>query len=529
METVLNRMPPKAKPKPKARVKAKAKPKAAVRRIPRRGVLRRPAVVPPVGVAPGDREAWTDGGLASLRDVPLEQLGRGVKVVVAEGSYFTAPCQAAGVVDRVEIDSGQVHLHANLSGTNNENLLKYASGKPRGLVRIHRCDAHCTGDRVAEDLIHCVKARLRKSDDLEEGWIDNLVTVEPVDDDLKDLRARGEDLPAGRGAPAVEARERARSLGKKDKKKKDKKSRKRKKGDLSSGDNKPKEKKVVRAKREDIASGTSSSASSTVDLSGRKPRSASIKPLKALYAGTGLDPKEKVRKKVAKRARRKGRKAKDTKSGSSEENSSSASSSHDGEALDSTLFDPDTRLQKIAEFAPGALAAQALQAMRSGLLQSIGSVDRPGALAPVGLAYFRQQLIRRSTGPVQRELVNLCTALDWLVRGSPARAADVIAQRIKSIESSLSGSHWSVSQRLEVCPQDTMSLAAQEELSSAQRAAADEAKVTYLAGLPDGRRSKGKGKEKDKGQPVRKEFDKGKGRTSGKGDSRKQKEEQAAK
>ena len=524
-------MPPKAKPKPKARVKAKAKPKAAVRRIPRRGVLRRPAVVPPVGVAPGDREPWSDGGLASLRDVPLEQLGRGVKVVVTEGSYFTAPCQAAGVVDRVEIESGQVHLHANLSGTNNENLLKYASGKPRGLVRIHRCDAHCTGDRVAEDLIHCVKARLRKSDDLEEGWIDNLVTVEPVDDDLKDLRARGEDLPAGRGEPAVGARERARSLGKKDtkKKKKDKKSRKRKKGDLSSGDNKPKEKKVVRAKREDIASGTSSSASSTVDLSGRKPRSASIKPLKALYAGTGLDPKEKVRKKVAKRARRKGRKAKDTKSGSSEENSSSASSSHDGEALDSTLFDPDTRLQKIAEFAPGALAAQALQAMRSGLLQSIGSVDRPGALAPVGLAYFRQQLIRRSTGPVQRELVNLCTALDWLVRGSPARAADVIAQRIKSIESSLSGSHWSVSQRLEVCPQDTMSLAAKEELSSAQRAAADEAKVTYLAGLPDGRRSKGKGKEKDKGQPVRKEFDKGKGRTSGKGDSRKQKEEQAAK
>ena len=167
--------------------------------------------------------------------------------------------------------------------------------------------------------------------------------------------------------------------------------------------------------------------------------------------------------------------------------------------------------------------------MRSGLLQSIGSVDRPGALAPVGLAYFRQQLIRRSTGPVQRELVNLCTALDWLIRGSPARAADVIAQRIKSIESSLSGSHWSVSQRLEVCPQDTMSLAAKEELSSAQRAAADEAKVTYLAGLPDGRCSKGKGKEKDKGQPVRKEFDKGKGRTSGKGDSRKQKDDQAAK
>ena len=524
-------MPPKAKPKPKARVRAKAKPKAAVRRMARRGILRRPAVVPPVVPAPGDREAWSDGGVASLIDVPLEQLGRSVKLVVVEGTYFTAPCQAAGVVDKIEIDSGQVHIHAKLSGTNNENLLKYASGKPRELVRIHRCDAHCTGDRVAEDLIHGVKARLRRSDALEEGWIDNLVTVEPIDDELKDLRVRGEGLPADRGDPAAVARERGRSSGKKDKKrkKKDKKGRRHKKGDRSSEEKKSKEKKIARAKKEVMRSGTSTSGTSTVDLSGRKPRSASIKPLKALFAGTGLDPKEKVRKKVAKRARRRARKAKDTKSGSSEENSSSASSSHDGEALDSTLFDPDTRLQKIAEFAPGALAAQALQAMRSGLLQSIGSEDRPGALAPVGLAYFRQQLVRRSTGPVQRELVNLCTALDWLVRGSPARAADVISQRLKSIESSLSGTHWSVSQRLEVCPQDTMSLAAKEELSSAQRAAADEAKVTYLAGLPDGRRSKGKGKDKDKGQPVRKEFDKGKGRPTGKGDHRKQKDDQAAK
>ena len=524
-------MPPKAKPKAKGRVKALAKPKAAMAVVRGRGALRRPALAPPPAAAPGPRELWMSGEEVSMRSVPLELLGRGVKLVVSEGTYFTAPCQVAGTIGRLEIAGEDVHALIRATGTSNENLLRHASDKTKNVLRLHRCGADCSGDRVSEDLVHCKMIRQAKSKEAEEGWVDNLETVETMEDDLKDLRAR----EAGIGAPLAKEgaldRERGRSLRKKEKKKKARSKKKKKdkkdRGSVhSSPDKGGKSKKKVDAKKEKVGAASTSSSSSSVDLSGRKPRSAAVKGVTALFAGTGLDPSEKVRKRVAKRARRKGRKQKSDKSGSSGRSSSGGSTSEEGEALEAALFNPETKLQKIAELCPGALAAQSPQAMRTGLLQSIGSDDQPGALAPVGLAYFRQQLHRKASGPIQRELINLCTVLDLLVKGVPARAADVVAQRIKSIESTLGGAHWTVSQRLEVCPQDTMTLAAREELSSAQKAAAEEAKISFLASQPEGRSSKGKGKDKDKGSSYRTSQDKGKGKSSNKGDKNKKEEHQ---
>ena len=294
------------------------------------------------------------GEEVSMRSVPLELLGRGVKLVVSEGTYFTAPCQVAGTIDRLEIAGEDVHALIRATGTSNENLLRHASDKTKNVLRLHRCGADCSGDRVSEDLVHCKMIRQAKSKEAEEGWVDNLETVATMEDDLKDLRAR----EAGIGAPLAKEgaldRERGRSLKKKEKKKKarSKKKKKDKKGRgsvHSSPDKGGKSKKKVDGKKETFGAASTSSSSSSVDLSGRKPCSAAVKGVTALFAGAGLDPSEKVRKRVAKRARRKGRKQKSDKSGSSGRSSSGGSSSEEGEALEAALFNPETKLQKIAE------------------------------------------------------------------------------------------------------------------------------------------------------------------------------------
>lgn len=148
---------------------------------------------------------------------------------------------------------GTFHLHLQqLCGTSNENLLRFVSGNPTGLIRAHRCSPECTGAWVADDLSHIVKARLMKPKDQEEGWVENFVSVPPAEDDLTNLRARGEGLTVGGAAEAVEGRERGRSSkGKKDKKKsRPKKDKKRKKEGRNSPDRGVKPKKEEKAKKE---------------------------------------------------------------------------------------------------------------------------------------------------------------------------------------------------------------------------------------------------------------------------------------
>ena len=70
---------------------------------------------------------------------------------------------------------------------------------------------------------------------------------------------------------------------------------------------------------------------------------------------------------------------------------------------------------------PGTLACQALSQMRSVLLSEIGNEDRPGMLKACALAYFRQQVARKATGPAQRELLSIATAVDLIL--------DVLIQR----------------------------------------------------------------------------------------------------
>ena len=79
---------------------------------------------------------------------------------------------------------------------------------------------------------------------------------------------------------------------------------------------------------------------------------------------------------------------------------------------------------------------------------------------------------------------------------------DVLAQRLKAMESSLNGAHWSVSQKLEVAHPESSSIAKRLELHNAQRETHLENRTKYLSSLGGGPKReerpevKGKGKEK---------------------------------
>ena len=415
--------------------------------------------------------------------------------------------------------------------TTSEALLRFYSGRPDIVLHCHRCTEECTGEVVADDLVHVQKARLMKGQSEEEPWVRNLLKADPnEEDELRDLRARdalrlSADVEVAKGKKPDEPEKDAGSK-KKDKKKSKGKKKKKKKAKKSSSASAKSSKKARKSKAEvqQKKEVSVSSSSSSVGDDGKRPRSASQKSLLSLYRGTGLDPRERVRKRVARRARKRAKHAKADRSSSSSRSGSEGETSIEEDPEDVELFEADSRLKKLSDAFPGALCCLSVKMMRQNLLQSIGEDARPAGVQPVCLSYYRQQLQKRAMGPTQRELVTLSAALDWLLKGHPARAADLMRQRLKSIESVLSGAHWSVAQRMEIAPQEGLFLAAAQELPAAQKDAYSESKVRHLAGLPDGRKGKGKSKEKER---ERYDHPKGKGKSkgSGKADRTKAKED----
>ena len=330
-------MAPKAKVRAKAKAKALAKAKAgAMRRLGAmrvhpRGAARRPAAAPFVGGAPGPRELWRAGQLLKASDIPVDELAKGIEVIAEEVSYFGAPGRVAGVITGLEVERDATHVLLRATGTDSETLLRQCSGHPKGVLRLHLCPEGCAGDRVSENLVH----------------------------GLKHDRAHGGDRKASKES----------HRGSKDKKKEKKRGRspKKKKKEKRSRDrsrSRRKKAKEERPKKEVVEKDSSSSSSSGIRLDGRRLRGASVKSPQALFAGTGLGFKDKVRRRVARRAKRLVRRKKTDGSGSTGSRSSSGSKEEDfdqdegffgGElprSVGGSLFDIDAQ-GIVGEFRPG--------------------------------------------------------------------------------------------------------------------------------------------------------------------------------
>lgn len=497
---------PKAKAKAKARARAKAKARAGAPPVRRRGRhLRRPAAVDP-GTGDGPEVTaltkWQAGQVVMMEETPVEWLLGCPGVVIEEAYYYLKPCQVAGKVQNVTAKGDHTYLAMDITGTTEEGLLRHLCSHPGRLVRVHKCKSTCSGEETAEDLVHGVRVRPMRMDGSEEGWTRNVAKATPMEVEEDELAALRKKVTGGDKDPGKEA-----VVGDGKKAKKDKKKEK-------------KSKKEVR----------DSTSSEAVATDGTKARLSSQKKAKTLFSGTGMDPKEKVRMKVARMAKKFV-----AKKGKVSSSSSSSTETGDEEDLtltgDESLFQQASRVRSVAENYPGALAAAAISQMRSCLLQELGTEERKGAVTPVALQYLRQSIQKKATGGVLREALTLCSSIDQLVRARPAQCLDIMVQRLKSIEASLAGSHWSVSQKLEIPPQENPSIAGVAELRDARKETAQEAQTKRLASMPDGYAGagqKGGGKTKGQGKDDNRRYQDGKkGGKGGKyqGDSWKKKDE----
>eukprot|EP00438_Fugacium_kawagutii_P005608 Skav201437 [mRNA] locus=scaffold201:440319:446233:- [translate_table: standard] len=402
--------------------------------------MRRPAGADVRAEGEDPSSAWDRGEEVPFHSMAIESFGPGTMFVAEDGTYFTKKVNFAGVVRGVDIVGGEAHFRVLLLGTQSEDLLKKHTENPHETFQVHRCPPTCSQELVGDRVIHAVKVRKMLDARVEEGWVRNLekpaidVTGE---DELAHLRARGDALREQPAGSQEKAKEKSKKKEKKEKEKKEKEKKKKK------GKRKSKEVENEKAKAAESSSSTAKSLKN-----GNRSKSASVKDPQVLFRGTGLDMRDKVRSRVAKLARRHVRKksAKDSSSSSesSGEEESQSRSSDKGQGTES-IFAQTSKVRMLAENYPGALCAQALEKMREVLITEQGLEDSGNFLRPTALPYFRQQLQRRCTGPMQRELHTLATALDQLIRGRAACAADTLMQRMNRQgvreESTLKGRH----------------------------------------------------------------------------------------
>ena len=240
-----------------------------------------------------------------------------------------------------------------------------------------------------EGLIHCRQARLVKDVMDEPEWISNLKPGRPpVDwgrDELASLRREAGVTPK---VPATKVRSSS-SSSKKGKRRRDR----------SSGDSKKDSKSRKKTCQKDA-----------------------IQEPKALFEGTGLDPKDRVRRHFRQKAMKLVRKRtskKEEASGSSSSGSQSGKTDHEelGE-----LFGESVKARLVADRFPGILAMESLVAMRSSLLQEAGETEDQVALKPTALLYYRGNLSKKTSGPQGREVLTHCTVVDYLLRRSGSRS-----------------------------------------------------------------------------------------------------------
>ena len=433
--------------------------------------------------------------LADVEATGLLGLG---KIWLKDAMYYLRPVEVVGKITGLESDpEGRLMVNFKVSGTRDDGLLREMSGKRDRLAKVHVCPGHCPANTTGEAFLH---ARLyRKIEGEGEGWFTNLEVV-PIEDERED------ELELLRKAAALEGRTREEASPREEKK--SKKEKKRKERSPEKGGKKEKEPEV------ELEPGQ--------------------KELTVVYGGTALDPDHQVRERQLKKARKVGRSSKKKKKkkksdGGSSSGSGSSSTSSD---LDDGrgLFENERKMKLIWRKYPGSLAASAVMEARENLISSAGTLwGVEKGVPPVLTQYGRVHLLPLMGGAMSQEALTLCVSLDLLLQGKVASCADVIAQRVKALESTARGNHWQVSRQLELIRSEIQGIADEQETLQAARRAREEAKLKSMAskapGFGGGERPYdgrgGKGKNKDaKGSGKQRADEAGKGRQDGKKDDK---------
>lgn len=453
-------------------------PKAALRRPAGRGNggragLRRPAAALEAG-QPKRRGGGLEMELCQLPIGEVQSLG---SIFLKEAVYYHRKIEVVGRVAQVRVEHGQTYIELDVTGTQDEGLLKVLTGKEDRMIKVHLCAPDCDNSLTGEYLIHG-KAGI-KVEEKALPLYTNVVKVpgreERGVDEMESLRLEQERLRRDEG------RLKEASPKRKKKEKKAKESKKEKKAD-----------------REEAKGKSSAEESAT----GGK------KSLRALYGHTGLDPDAQRRKKIMKKAQRIGRSKKKGKK--KKDSSASSSSSSSGSKSDSTsegegggLFDSQKKIKTLWERYPGALTCNSLQEAQRHLVTSSGTMwqlDKT-KLAPLMTHLARQNLMPIMSAPMAQEALTIAMTLDLLLQGQPASACDILSQRLKSLEAIARNTHWSVARQLKLVKADGLALTEDSESIEAARRAREEARLSSMmskspfAGAGDYRNSGGKGKK----------------------------------
>eukprot|EP00435_Cladocopium_sp_Y103_P038820 s933_g10.t1 len=408
-------------------------------------------------------------------------------VEVTEGTYWSEKVTAALRVKEVRIKEDGLRMSCQVLGTQSEALLRAASGLEGSLMEAHLCPAECTGEPHAENLLHVRKMRILGAH--REAWMSNLLGGDrpPAgEDELAELRRDKEQLKK----PEAAVREAGRGSYSP--------------SPLREGDQK-KEKRRRRSKKK------------------KKRRTEfkveGVKEVKALFKDTGLDPDAGVRKRFRKRAAKMAKRKKEGRSTGSSSSSRETSSSMAGG--DHTLFGSSSKIQKVGRHYPGALCAAALEEASETLVNQEGGIwSLQESLPPLFVRYYRAQLANKMSAPMAREAHTVSYALDLLLRGRPAEVADLLGQRLKSLEMVANGVHYTVSQQQELLVRDTASMSSVQEFQEASRLAREEGKAKLEAARPYGSRNTGTPRTEEWTRPGGKKGG-GKGKTGKQSDQKK--------
>ena len=179
------------------------------------------------------------------------------------------------------------------------------------------------------------------------------------------------------------------------------------------------------------------------------------------------EKKDAKRKKQEKNDKKKKKKSKSFSSSSSSGSDSSSSVSRVSKSGNDRIS--QARMIQWAEDHPGKVAVELLRKMQAVVGQDGEQVKKIGSAPAVAKQYDLRVL--KAQGPFpsgpqqrnQRELTTLCVMLDHMALGRYKQAADVMAARLKSIESGIRDNQFHLSCFLELVPVNPETLVTADE------------------------------------------------------------------